>query len=163
MGPVALALGCLLAASPVAAVAAAVTVQAGASESGDDDREATPVLFARILRDEPLGLGRRFEARPFAVAGVVDGRDEPGERDAVWLAGVGLRATVARRPEKHWFVESQVLLNHPDTSSLSGSLQFGHGVGYSFGRVEVMLKHISNARLTGPNDGETMLMLGYRL
>lgn len=158
---VAFSMGCLLAATPLAASAATVTLQAGASESGKDNREAVPVFFAKILREEPLRLGHRFEARPFAVAGFVDGRDDPGERDSVWLAGAGFRATVAQRPEKHWFVESQVMLNHPDTSSLSGSVQFGHGIGYSFGHVEVMLKHISNARLTGPNDGETMLMLGY--
>lgn len=152
----------LLAAFGLPASAATVNIQAGASESGNGDRERAPVLFLQVMSDSPRALLDRFELRPVATIGAIRGRNSPGDRAATVLAGGGLRIGFVDSGVQGWFVESQVLLNTNETASLSGHVQFGNGIGYRGRQWELMLRHVSNARLKKPNHGETMLLVGYR-
>ena len=48
------------------------------------------------------------------------------------------------------------------TEALSGSPQFISSLGWRWGRFSLLARHISNASLHQPNDGETMLMGAWR-
>ena len=49
-----------------------------------------------------------------------------------------------------------------DTEALSGSPQFISTFGWRWGRFSLLARHISNASLHQPNDGETMLQGTWR-
>ena len=48
------------------------------------------------------------------------------------------------------------------TDALSGNPQFVSSIGWRWSRTTLLLRHISNASIRQPNDGETMLVLGWR-
>jgi len=48
------------------------------------------------------------------------------------------------------------------TDALSGGPQFISSIGWRWGRVSLLLRHISNAGLHNPNEGENILQLGWR-
>ena len=47
-------------------------------------------------------------------------------------------------------------------AALSGSPQFISTLGWQWGRFSLLARHISNASLHQPNDGETMLQAAWR-
>lgn len=48
------------------------------------------------------------------------------------------------------------------TSALSGNPQFVSSVGWRWQRFSLLARHISNASIKQPNDGETMLLAAWR-
>ena len=48
------------------------------------------------------------------------------------------------------------------TEALSGSPQFISTFGWRWGRFSLLARHVSNASLHQPNDGETMLQATWR-
>ncbi len=49
-----------------------------------------------------------------------------------------------------------------ETDALSGNPQFVSTVGWRWGRFSLLARHISNASIKQPNDGETMLLAAWR-
>jgi hypothetical protein len=49
-----------------------------------------------------------------------------------------------------------------ETDALSGDPQFVTTLGWRWDRFSLLLRHISNASLHEPNDGETMLLAAWR-
>jgi hypothetical protein len=66
------------------------------------------------------------------------------ERDNGFTAGFGLGAQIG----------------HSD--ALSGNPQFVSTIGWRWGRFSLLLRHVSNASIREPNDGETMLQGAWR-
>lgn len=158
MSKVALILGLLLAAGPSLALERQV-IQAGPSQSQDHSTAAVFYQAIGKARD-PEG---KWTWRPVGTLGFVEGRDLPGNRDDVWLAGGGVRFQRIRADGRvsPLFVETQALLSEGNTNALTGQLQFGTAVGWSGERWEVLVRHLSNAGIDEPNRGETMLLMGY--
>lgn len=134
--------------------------QAGASQNGGNDHTTTPVGFVGLVG--PGKEWRKVRVEPVVSVGYVKGRDQAGNRDNVWLAGGGGRWRLTNERWNPLFVETVVYGTHGSTHALSGNLQFGTAIGWSWEHVDVMVRHISNARIKEPNDGETMLLLGVR-
>ena len=158
----ALAAGALMAAQALSPAAAETRVHVGPSWSGSSELGSTPAAFVQFSGEEASTFRDLVEFRHFANLGVIKGRDPRGDHQDVWLAGAGVRATRPGHGSRHWFLQSQVFMTANETTSLVGHFQFGNGVGYAYGPWELMLTHISNARLRPPNHGETMLLVGYR-
>jgi len=55
-----------------------------------------------------------------------------------------------------------IAVQHGKTDALSGDPQFISSIGWRWNRISLMFRHISNARLHGPNEGENILQLGWR-
>lgn len=53
-------------------------------------------------------------------------------------------------------------VQHGKTEALSGSPQFVSTFGWRWGRFSLLARHVSNASLHQPNDGETMLQGTWR-
>lgn len=66
------------------------------------------------------------------------------ERDNGFVAGFGIGVQTGR------------------TSALSGNPQFVSTVGWRWQRFSLLARHISNASIKQPNDGETMLLAAWR-
>ena len=66
------------------------------------------------------------------------------ERDNGFMAGFGVGVQAGR------------------TDALSGNPQFVSSVGWRWQRFSLMARHISNASIKQPNDGETMLLATWR-
>ncbi|WP_431472843.1 acyloxyacyl hydrolase [Luteimonas dalianensis] len=49
-----------------------------------------------------------------------------------------------------------------ETDALSGNPQFVSTVGWRWNRFSLLARHISNASIMQPNDGETMLLAAWR-
>ena len=49
-----------------------------------------------------------------------------------------------------------------ETDALSGNPQFVSTVGWRWSRFSLLARHISNASIKQPNDGETMLLAAWR-
>ena len=134
------------------------TVQAGASQNGGNQHDTTPVGFVGAVG--PAKQWRKVSIEPVVSIGYVQGRDDVGNKDDVWLAGGGARWRLNNERWNPLFVETLVYGTHGSTNALSGNLQFGTAIGWSWEHVDVMVRHISNARIKEPNDGETMLLVG---
>lgn len=84
-----------------------------------------------------------------------------GRYPDVAVAAAGLR--IADASERR-FLSFQVGLASRRTPAISSHAQFVSTLGFQSGRLVVMLRHISNGRLlSGPNHGETMLLVGATL
>ena len=66
------------------------------------------------------------------------------ERDNGFVAGFGVGVQAGR------------------TDALSGNPQFVSTVGWRWQRFSLLARHISNASIKQPNDGETMLVAAWR-
>ncbi|TWI11565.1 lipid A 3-O-deacylase PagL [Lysobacter ruishenii] len=141
--------------------AAETRVHLGPSWSGQSELSAAPAVFVQFPGKSTNTFLDKIEFQHFANLGVIEGRSREGDQQDVWLAGAGVRATRPGHGPRYWFLESQVFMNAGETTSLSGHFQFGNGIGYAHGPWEVMVKHISNARIRPPNHGETMVLVGY--
>lgn len=88
------------------------------------------------------------------VAGYVQARDRPQGRlpDALFVAA-GRRLVW-----RGWLVSGGIAWVGEDNDVLSGHAQFLTGAGYDFGRVTVIVRHLSNGGFNGRNRGETMVV-----
>lgn len=148
-----------LAAGPVAAREAAdIEIALGASNT--TDREFTPVASVAWLPE--LMLMPNAVLRADAGVVYVDGRGDVVGRDlsdGVVVGHVGLRY---ERTDNGLTLGAGVGGQAGETDALSGDVQFITTGGWRWERFSLLVRHISNASLNSPNDGETMLVAGWR-
>ena len=92
----------------------------------------------------------------------VDGRRPVAGRDLgddVQVGYVGLRY---ERTDNGLTLGAAVGAQAGETDALSGDPQFVTTAGWRWDRFSLMVRHISNASLHSPNDGETMLVGAWR-
>lgn len=146
---------------PLGAQAADGSIQLGASHSGA--RGYTQTLWLQgEFNPRPWG---RWEWRPVASVGWIPGSNgRSAYEDDVWLAGGGgrLRWRHDDGQPGRFFLEGQLLGASGRTDAISGPVQFASAAGWSNGRWDVILRHVSNAGTKGANRGETMLLVGRR-
>lgn len=160
--PGALAAG--LAALALALVAlpaeAASNVEIAAGVSTTTDRE-----FTRVASVAWLPELRRLDNAVLRVdTGLVhvEGRGQVAGRDLaddVWVGFVGLRY---ERTDNGLSLGAAVGAQSGETDALSGDPQFITTVGWRWGSFSLQLRHISNASLHSPNNGETGLAAAWR-
>lgn len=90
------------------------------------------------------------------IAGYIAERDEKIVTPDVFWVSASKRFTWRR-----WFAQSGIAWADVDNEVLSNHFQFQTGIGYDFGRLELSLRHLSNANTGGRNRGETFLLLDY--
>ncbi|WP_101927523.1 MULTISPECIES: acyloxyacyl hydrolase [Luteimonas] len=147
----------LLAAAPLSAVAQA-PIEVGAGASATRDNTTTFVASVAWLPEwrRTANGALRWDVGAIYVngrdntrfdleedAGVVHGGLRY-ERDNGFVAGFGAGVQFGR------------------TDALSGNPQFVSTVGWRWQRFALLARHISNASLHQPNDGETMLLATWR-
>ena len=162
--PRSVALGAGLAAAMLAFAAlparAASNVEIAAGASTTTDRE-----FTRIASVAWLPELHRFDNAVLRVdTGVVyvEGRDPvPGRdlTDDVWVGYGGLRY---ERTDNGLTLGAAIGGQSGRTDALSGDPQFVTTAGWRWDRFSLLVRHISNASLESPNDGETMLVGAWR-
>lgn len=140
------------------AIARQVELAAGASQT--TDKENTPVASVAWLPE----IRALDNASLRADLGViyVDGRDDiPGRdlSDAVVVVHAGLRY---ERTDNGLTLGAGIGAQSGETDALSGDPQFVTTLGWRWDRFSLLLRHISNAGLEDPNDGETMLLGAWR-
>lgn len=150
-----LAGACLLATTPAMA-----QFEAGGGVSVTKGSEATAVASAAWLPAlRPLARGT---LRAELGALYFDGRRGlPGRDlgDGVVVVHAGLRYD---RGPTGLTLGSGVGVQSGTTDALSGAPQFVTTLGWRWTRVSLLLRHVSNASLRSPNDGETLASLGWR-
>jgi len=138
--------------------AAAAQVEVGAGVSFTRGNEDTPVAAVAWLPEwrEFRGGTLRWEVGAMYVRGrnhsAYDNGDDVSlihgglryERPSGLVAGFGAGVQSGR------------------TEALSGDPQFISTLGWRWGRFSLLARHISNASLHQPNDGETMLQAAWR-
>lgn len=140
------------------AMAQQVELAAGASQTTDN--EDTPVAAVSWLPEIRALDNATLRADLGAV--YVDGRGDVAGRDlsdAVVVVHAGLRY---ERTDNGLTLGAGIGAQSGETDALSGDPQFVTTVGWRWGRVSLLLRHISNAGLEDPNDGETMLLGAWR-
>lgn len=149
--------GLALALQTSAPVARDIVIGAGASTTSTHDY-VTATAFV-----EGYGERRhngRLTWQPMASLTWLQGRDRDRlDNDVAVLAG-GIRAVDWWRRA---FASFQIGFAHDTNDALSSHGQFLSTVGWQGDRVVWMLRHISNGKVfSGPNLGETMLLVGLR-
>lgn len=92
----------------------------------------------------------------------VDGRDDtPGRdlSDSVFVAHAGLRY---ERTDNGLTLGAGIGAQSGESDALSGDPQFITTLGWRWDGFSLLLRHISNASLNEPNDGESMLLAAWR-
>src|SRR5690606_10683299 len=151
------ALALALAAFPALA-AADIELAAGASTTTDREFTRTAsVAWVPELRQLDSALLR-------GQVGLVHihGRDPVAGRDLdddVWVGYVGLRY---ERTDNGLALGAAIGAQSGETDALSGGPQFVTSVGWRWDAFSLSVRHISNASLRGPNDGETALVGAWR-
>lgn len=136
---------------------AAVDVAVGASVT--QGRETTPVASVAWLPE--LRTLDRAILRADVGAIYFDGRDVPGRdlSDAVVVGHVGLRY---ERTGSGLTLGAGIGAQAGETDALSGAPQFVTTLGWRWQRASLLVRHVSNASLHAPNEGETMLVAAWR-
>lgn len=148
----------LLSAMFPAAAAADIEVAAGASTT--TDREYTRAASVAWLPE--LRQLDRAVLRAEVGAVYIDGRGEVRDRDLaddVWVGFVGLRY---ERTDNGLTLGAAIGAQSGETDAISGDPQFVTTLGWRWDRFSVMVRHISNASLHSPNNGETGLVAAWR-
>lgn len=148
----------LAALPPLAQADAGLEVAAGASTT--TDRE-----FTRVASVAWLPELRRFERAALrAEVGVVhvDGRRPVPGRDLVDDVQVGFLGLRYERADSGLTLGAGIGAQAGETDALSGDPQFVTTAGWRWDRFSLLVRHISNASLHAPNDGETMLLGAWR-
>ena len=135
-------------------------IEVAAGVSTTTDREFTRVASAAWLPQ----LRQLDKAVLRAEVGVVyvDGRGEVHNRDLaddVWVGFLGLRY---ERTDNGLTLGAAIGAQAGETDAISGDPQFVTTAGWRWDRFAVMLRHISNASLHSPNNGETGLVAAWR-
>lgn len=154
------ALAALVPASMALPAHAQANVEIAAGVSTTTDREFTRVASVAWLPE----LRRLDNAVLRADTGVVfvKGRGHLSGRDLadeVWVGFVGLRY---ERTDNGLSLGAAVGAQSGETDALSGDPQFITTAGWRWGNFSLHLRHISNASLHSPNDGETGLAAAWR-
>ncbi|MDH5824911.1 acyloxyacyl hydrolase [Luteimonas sp. RD2P54] len=150
----------LLAALPLLAPARAqAQVEVAAGASATRDNETTAVASVAWLPEfRPLSSAvLRWELGAIHVRGRDDTRYDL--EDEVTVAHAGLRY---ERTDNGLTLGFGVGAQAGETDALSGDPQFVTTAGWRWGRFSLLGRHISNASLDQPNDGETMLVAAWR-
>ena len=156
LGPGALALA--LAGAPLAAAGSDIELAAGASTTTDREFTRTAsIAWVPKLRDLDTAVLR-------AQTGLIyiDGRGPVTDRDLeddVWVGYVGLRY---ERTDNGLALGAAIGAQSGQTDALSGDPQFITSVGWRWERFSLSVRHISNASLHSPNNGETALVGAWR-
>ena len=150
-----LLLSCLLA---VAVPANAQSFEVGAGMSFTRGNEDTPVVSAAWLPRwrEFRGGTLHWDVGALHVRGRSGSDYDNGDDVTVFHGGL--------RYERPSGMVGGVAVGVQDgkTEALSGSPQFISTFGWRWGRFSLLARHISNASLHQPNDGETMLQGTWR-
>lgn len=137
---------------------AAQQVEVGAGLSFTRDNEDTPVVSLAWLPAwrEFRGGMLHWELGAMHVRGRSDSDYDNGDDVTVFHGGL-------RYERPSGLVGGfGVGVQSGETDALSGSPQFISTVGWQWGRFSLLARHISNASLHQPNDGETMLQAAWR-
>jgi len=142
----------------VSAAAQGHHVEIGAGVSFTRDNEDTQALVIAWLPywREFHGGTLRWEVGAMYLRGRDHSRYD--NADDVSLAHAGLRY---ERPSG-LIGGFGIGVQHGKTDALSGDPQFISSIGWRWNRVSLMFRHISNARLHGPNEGENIFQLAWR-
>ncbi|WP_407353956.1 acyloxyacyl hydrolase [Luteimonas sp. R10] len=157
--PVALLAAAVLSALPASAVLAQSRFEIGGGVSATRGNETTPVVAAAWLPEwRPMGHAvLRWELGAIHVRGRDDTRLDL--EDEVTVAHAGLRY---ERTDNGLTLGFGVGAQAGETDALSGDPQFVTTAGWRWNRFSLLARHISNASLHQPNDGETMLTAAWR-
>lgn len=147
---------CLIFLSPVAFAQANIELQGGVSTTTGGER--TGVIAASWL--PAIKPTRNGVLRLDIGAMRFDGRDTPRRNlaDDVGVYYVGIRSE--HQSGLLWGIGVGAQSGHTD--ALSGDPQFVSSLGWRWRHFTLMLRHVSNATLHQPNDGETALLAGLR-
>jgi hypothetical protein len=151
-----------LLAFPLATQAADLSLSWGPSVAGR--HHWTSAVFAEVASDTLRW--RAVDIAPEFGLGYVRARGTEVDRldHDVWIGFGGVRASLpAAGVWRHAFLGFGIGVTHGKTNALSSAGEFVDTLGWQEERWDVMIRHISNGHLaTGPNIGETMLLLGVR-
>ncbi|MBJ6983405.1 acyloxyacyl hydrolase [Luteimonas sp. MC1750] len=147
-----------LAAAPLAAAGSDIELAAGASTTTDREFTRTAsIAWVPKLRDLDNAVLRAQTGLIY-----VDGRGPVTDRDLedeVWVGYVGLRY---ERTDNGLTLGAAIGAQSGETDALSGDPQFVTSVGWRWDRFSLSVRHISNASLHSPNNGETALVGAWR-
>lgn len=152
--------GIIVAGLLVAAPVHAADVEVAVGMSNTTDREFTPAASVAWLPELRPMSNAVLRADVGAV--YLDGRGHVAGRDledSVVVAHLGLRY---ERTDNGLTLGAGVGTQAGETDALSGDVQFITTAGWRWERFSLLVRHISNASLEAPNNGETMLMAGWR-
>lgn len=145
---------------PLATAHASSDIEVAVGASTTTDREFTrtaSVAWVPALRQLDNAVLRAQTGLIYIHGrGNVTGRDLA---DDVWVGYVGLRY---ERTDNGLSLGAAVGAQSGETDALSGDPQFVTSVGWRWDRFSLSLRHISNASLHSPNNGETALVAGWR-
>ncbi|MGY1458781.1 MULTISPECIES: hypothetical protein [unclassified Luteimonas] len=140
--------------------AAATDIELAAGVSTTTDREFTRAASVAWLPELRQLDNAVLRAEVGAV--YIDGRGEVRGRDLaddVWVGFVGLRY---ERTDNGLTLGAAIGAQSGETDAVSGDPQFVTTAGWRWDRFSLMLRHISNASLHSPNNGETGLVAAWR-
>lgn len=150
--------GILLAAAVLPAAAADIEVAAGISAT--TNREHTPVASVAWVPELRQLDNAVLRAELGAV--YVDGRGHVSGRDLADSVVVGYVGLRYERSDNGLTLGAAVGAQAGETDALSGDPQFVTTAGWRWERFSLMVRHISNASLHQPNNGETGLVAAWR-
>ena len=157
IGAAGVVLAAALAAAPVQAQSNLEVAAGPATTTGNERTGVAAVAWLPELRQlDGAVLRADVGAMYFDGRGEVPGRDLS---DDVVVAHVGLRY---ERTDNGLTLGAGVGAQSGETDALSGDPQFVSTVGWRWQRFSLLLRHVSNASLHAPNDGETMLLAAWR-
>lgn len=155
-----LALAVAVASAFSAAPALAADIELAAGASTTTDREFTRVAsVAWLPAIRPLDSAL-LRAEVGAIH--VDGRGEVRGRDLADSVTVGFVGLRYERTDNGLTLGAGIGAQSGETDALSGDPQFVTTAGWRMDRFSLLVRHISNASLHSPNDGETMLVAAWR-
>ena len=156
--PALLALSALFAALPAAAQTTSSPFEVGLAVSATRENETTPIASVAWLPEwREIGNGMlHWDIGAMYIRGR-DGTRFDLEDDVKVFHG-GLRY----ERSKGFVAGFGVGVQSGHTDALSGDPQFVSSIGWRWQRLSLLARHISNASIHQPNDGETMLMATWR-
>lgn len=135
---------------------AQVEVAAGASVTRDSETTAIGSVSWMPAWREAWGGDLRWEVGAIYVPGRENTRLDLDDDAAVFHGGLRYE-----RPSG-FTAGFGAGLQVGHTDALSGNPQFVSTVGWRWSRFSLLARHISNASIHQPNDGETMLVAAWR-
>lgn len=143
-----------------AAARAAGDIEVAAGASNTTDREFTRVASVAWLPE--LRQLERAVLRAEVGLVHVEGRDPVRDRDLTDDVQVGFVGLRYERTDNGFTLGAGIGAQSGETDALSGAPQFVTTAGWRWNRASLLVRHISNASLDAPNNGETMLVAAWR-
>jgi len=156
---ISLLLSAVLTLLAAASAAAQTNLEIGVGLSLTRDNEDTPALMVAWQPPwrEAYGGLLRADVGGIYLRGRADSRYDNAQNVRIVHAGLRYERSNGLT------VGFGIGLQHGQTDALSGDPQFISSIGWRWNRVSLLLRHISNAGLHNPNEGENILQLGWRL